>query len=29
MNWQDFIPVALLVGVIILWVFVLPRTGLG
>ncbi len=29
MEWQAIVPVALLIGFIVLWVFVLPRMGLG
>lgn len=29
MDWERLVPVALLVGLLILWLFVLPRMGLG
>lgn len=29
MDWEQLLPVALLMGFLILWLFVLPRMGLG
>jgi hypothetical protein len=29
MDWQDLVPVALAVGFLAIWLFVLPRMGLG
>jgi hypothetical protein len=29
MDWQQLWPIALVVGFLILWIFVLPRMGLG
>lgn len=29
MEWERLLPVALLIGLLILWLFVLPRMGLG
>jgi hypothetical protein len=29
MDWQDLIPVALAAGLLVLWLVVLPRMGLG
>lgn len=29
MDWQDLVLVALAVGFLVLWLFVLPRMGLG
>jgi hypothetical protein len=29
MDWDRIVPVALFVGFLILWLFVLPRMGLG
>ena len=29
MDWQDLAPVAVLLGFLILWLFVLPRAGVG
>ena len=29
MDWERLVPVALLIGFLILWLFVLPRMGLG
>ena len=27
MEWQDIVPVALAIGFLVLWLFVLPRLG--
>lgn len=29
MDWERLLPVALLIGFLTLWLFVLPRMGLG
>lgn len=29
MDWESLLPVALLIGFLILWLFVLPRMGIG
>ena len=29
MDWERLLPLALLIGFLILWLFVLPRMGLG
>jgi hypothetical protein len=29
MDWERLLPVAMLIGFLILWLFVLPRMGLG
>ena len=29
MDWERLLPVVLLIGFLILWLFVLPRMGLG
>ncbi len=29
MDWQDLAPVAALLGFLTLWLFVLPRAGVG